>query len=344
MTQDIVFSLDTTGSMFPCLTQVRRNVVKTVTSLFKEIKNLRIGIIAHGDYVDKPVFHKLELTKDVDEICDFVRHAPPTSGGDMDECYELILHEAQKFKWRKGTRCLVLIGDANPHPVGYRFGGNQYQLNWRDEARALVAKSVAIYPVQALGRSSANAFYQGLAEISGTPKLELPQFSDVEDILCAITYQQAGKLEQFEQTLKGRKPSQHLLRTLDQLAGRPLSNRSTKIGSRFQVLDVELNTDIKGFVQDNGLYFTKGRGFYQFTKKETIQEYKEVVAQNKETGAIVTGKVARRVLGIPEERADVKPDPDAKHIGFIQSTSVNRKLVGGTKFLYEVPEASELEV
>jgi hypothetical protein len=46
---DVVFSFDTTGSMYPCLSQVRRSVKETAKRLFAEIKGLRVGVIAHGD-------------------------------------------------------------------------------------------------------------------------------------------------------------------------------------------------------------------------------------------------------------------------------------------------------
>jgi len=49
---EIVFSFDTTGSMAPCLGKVREKVSETVQRLLKDIKNIRIGVIAHGDYCD----------------------------------------------------------------------------------------------------------------------------------------------------------------------------------------------------------------------------------------------------------------------------------------------------
>jgi hypothetical protein len=47
---EIVFSFDTTGSMAACLALVRKKVSETVWRLMKDIPNIRIGIIAHGDY------------------------------------------------------------------------------------------------------------------------------------------------------------------------------------------------------------------------------------------------------------------------------------------------------
>lgn len=342
---DVLFCIDTTGSMYTCLTQVRRDVSKTVKELFEMIPDLRVGIIAFGDYCDGPqCLSVLEFTDDLAAVVRFVNKVPATDGGDADECHERVLNRARSMHWGDGDRALVMISDANPHAVGYRFPPGHTMprpvnnLSWQTEAQALVDDRVRIYAVQALNRSSSTAFYEKLASLSGTPKLDLPQFADVTHILTAICYNQAGQLEVYKRVAKTRGASAHVMRTLDLLSGKPVSARSAAIGSRFQVLDVGEKTDISGFVNANGLVFEPGRGFYEFTKKETIQEYKEVVAQNKKTGAIISGKRARSVLGIPEGRTTAKPDPDGSHRGFIQSTSFNRNLMPGTKFLYELSE------
>lgn len=337
MTHDIVFSFDTTGSMRPCITQVRNVIKETVKRLFKDIPFLRIGLIAHGDYVDGVnCLLILPLTNNQSQIEQFVTNAPATNGGDAAECYEYVLHTARDFEWQGYNRALVLIGDDLPHePGSYQYG--RTAPNWRSETNILVERNVRIYPVQALNRSYANKFYDQLALMSGTPKIELDQFADMPDILMALTYQNAGQLNQFEQEIKvsKRKVSRSVMITLDKLAGRKLSKRSETVGSKYQVIDVANDSSIKGFVENNGLRFSTGRGFYEWTKTETIQDYKEVIAQNKLTGAIITGKRARTILGIDFEVGRFKPT-SGTHRGFIQSTSVNRKLIHGTKFLYEV--------
>ena len=78
------------------------------------MKDIRIAIIAHGDYCDA---HHSYITKMVDFtenealLCNFVQTAGATGGGDADECYELVLKEARtKLKWRPGsTRCFVFL-------------------------------------------------------------------------------------------------------------------------------------------------------------------------------------------------------------------------------------------
>jgi len=79
---EIVFSFDATGSMYPCLTQVRREVRTIMTKLFDEIATIRVGVIAHTDYTNFSgpdyVIQKRDLTRDIDELCRFVEqvHGP----------------------------------------------------------------------------------------------------------------------------------------------------------------------------------------------------------------------------------------------------------------------------
>ena len=147
---DLVFSFDTTGSMYPCLTQVRRQVEATTKRLFKDIPNIRIGIIAHGDYCDgRDVLTKLDLTNDQSKICNFIRKAPATYGGDAPECYELALHESRSFSWTSGrTKVLVLIGDDVPH--GPTYPQNTKNLDSRPLARQGARVVLCVEPLKEL--------------------------------------------------------------------------------------------------------------------------------------------------------------------------------------------------
>src|SRR5438067_7995473 len=290
---EVAFSFDTTGSMYPCLTQVRRNVKGTVTRLFEEIPGIRIGIIAHGDYCDQRttyVTRHLPLSDDVDAICRFVETVGPTGGGDAPECYELVLHEARSQPWTaRATKALVLIGDDVPHPPAHNPG----RLDWRKEAEELTRAGVAIYAVQALNRGHARRFYEDLARLSGGFHVPLDQFSYVTDMVLAVCYRQSGEeqLQRYEQevTTQGRM-NRGLNRIFSTMLRRPAAEvfaeadlRAVPPG-RFQVLDVDKDTPIKDFVEENGLRFKKGRGFYEFTKTETIQGYKEIVLLDRAAG------------------------------------------------------------
>lgn len=346
---DVVVSFDTTGSMYPCLTQVRRRINEMVDRLFREITNLRVGVIAHGDYCDRHstyVTKTLELTSDRNRLYRFVSDVPATGGGDAPECYELVLHEARSFKWGPGTKTLVIIGDDVPHPPSYP--DNKDKLDWRNEIELLMKMGVNVYGVQALNRNHATPFYREIAQHTGGFHLTLDQFSSVVELVMAICYRQAGP-ENLSQWEKEVERSGYMSRSLDEAFG-ILSGRRTPSSrfrksrdletvppGRFQVMKVDTNQVIRDFVKDNGLAFKKGRGFYQLTKTETIQEYKEVVLRENATGDLYSGEKARELLGLPRSgNVRARPIVPAGYTAFVQSTSYNRKLIGGTEFLYEV--------
>ena len=346
---EVVFSFDTTGSMYPCLTQVRKKIKATVTRLMKEIPGIRIGLIAHGDYCDKGstyVTKALDLTDDVDKICRFVERVEATGGGDAPECYELVLHEAQSLSWTPSyQKCFVLIGDDVPHGPAQ----NPKKLNWREEIDKLAKMGIPVYGVQALGRKHATAFYRELAEKSGGFHLDLDQFSAITDLVLAICYKQSSdqKLEAYEKEVvdQGRldRSLNNLFNTMMKREKPARTFAAADLAAvppgRFQMLSVDADTPIKALVLENGLRFKVGRGFYEFTKTETIQAGKEVVLMDKKTGDRFSGRKARELLGLPEgETTRIKPTSFEKYAVFVQSTSANRKLMGGTRFLYEVED------
>ena len=205
---DIVFSFDTTGSMHSCLREVRRNITVIIPKLFADIPNLRISIIAHGDYCDAPNTIKiLDFTTNQAEIIDFINTAPATGGGgNGGECYELVLHEAQKLSWRLDTtmRSLILIGDEPPHEKNT----NPYKLDWREEATEFAHRNIQIFSVQCLniGRKREFEFYSTIARITNGYHLFLDQFSYVKDMIQAVCFKQfnMGHLSTFESELEAR--------------------------------------------------------------------------------------------------------------------------------------------
>lgn len=380
---DLVVSFDTTGSMYPVISQVRKEVEQFVRDTFKEFTDLRLGVITHGDYCDEGhpyTIRVMDLTRNEDRLCTFIRETESTYGGDADECYELVLNTAREVvNWREDAqKVLIMIGDAAPHSPGYP--ANKRHLDWREEADKLYTEGIKVFAVHALSyyRSSSKLFYKTVAEKTGGVYLTLDQFNEIVELIKATCYQQCGeeKLNEYISIIRDEGLMTNSIdRNIKRLLGQKVEDdyipsRSSGathrvkhrepgkikemaelvpvMPGRFQVMTVDENCDIKGFVTKNGIEFKKGRGFYELSKAETVQQYKEVIMQDRETGEMFTGSQVREKLGLqPQTESGGAHErlhaADAKEFRiFVQSTSVNRKLIAGTTFLYEVSDIDDV--
>ena len=102
MKVDVVFSFDNTYSMNQCIREVRRKVKEIIGQLFSSIPDIRIGIIAHGDYGSPTyVIRTCDLTNDLAKLVDFITYqAVDAPNYSTDECYELVLRDSQSLSWR----------------------------------------------------------------------------------------------------------------------------------------------------------------------------------------------------------------------------------------------------
>lgn len=116
----------------------------------------------------------------------------------------------------------------------------------------------------------------------------------------------------------------------------------------FHSWNVDQSSPIREFVEDKlsqqpalarrvGQSYQIGRGYYQLTKSEEVQAGKDMAILDKNTNAIYGGNDARQLIGCPMNTSfKIKPGNHANYEIYIKSTSVNRKLVPGTKVLYFV--------
>ncbi len=91
---------------------------------------------------------------------------------------------------------------------------------------------------------------------------------------------------------------------------------------------------IKDFVEKNGRTYQIGHAYYELVKRETIQAQKDIAIQAKDSGDVYVGTEARGMLGLPNENVMVSPTDHPLYRIFVQSTSVNRKLMFEQKVLY----------
>jgi hypothetical protein len=170
-----------------------------------------------------------------------------------------------------------------------------------------------------------------------------------------------GNILPWEQTQRGVEVAQaHATAAFtDYLSGRSKGMKSTKrfyanmaevkiedvkaalvnVGAEVQLLPVgpaEHEQAIREFVETRiGGKMLKGAAFYQLTKSELkVQGYKLIAVRNQKTGEVFAGPAARQLVGLPNVDTKLSPDNLGEWDVFIQSTSVNRKVVAGTNVLY----------
>lgn len=104
---------------------------------------------------------------------------------------------------------------------------------------------------------------------------------------------------------------------------------------KYMLIPVPTVSVIADFTKACGHNYRTGSGFYELSKTEHIQPQKAIaIVERGPAGRVFVGRDARQMIGLPDEVVKVKPDHNPDFAVFVQSTSNNRKLMPGTKYLY----------
>lgn len=196
---DMVIAFDTTGSMNSYISNVKKHCVKLVPELLGANPDMRIGIVAFGDYCDMlskkefgRAYQVLPLSNNKDAIIGFIHNAEDTSGGDTDEFYELVIKKInEETNWRKdANKAVLLIADSKPHPVGYSCGRivTNSTIDWRKEAKK--AKELGItYDTLSIYNEP---WYKELSKITGGVYAPFSSSSKTQHAVRAAVYSKAA--------------------------------------------------------------------------------------------------------------------------------------------------------
>jgi hypothetical protein len=115
---DVVFAVDTTGSMGGLIEGAKRTVWSIATHIRKTDPDaeLRIGLVAYRDIGDDYVTRDFALTADLDAVFTELSGFRAAGGGDTPEDVAAALDDSlHKMQWRGEAKKLVfLVGDAPP--------------------------------------------------------------------------------------------------------------------------------------------------------------------------------------------------------------------------------------
>jgi Mg-chelatase subunit ChlD len=174
-TVDIVFAIDTTGSMGGLIDGAKRKVwaIANEVASAKEQPNVRIGLVAFRDRGDEYVTKTFDLSDNLDAVYEQLMRFQAGGGGDGPEDVNSALNDAvNKMTWtkdKKALKMIFLVGDAPPH-MDY-----EQQVQWQATAKQAIRQNIYINTVQCGIDSETTAVWKNIAHAAEGRYASIPQ-------------------------------------------------------------------------------------------------------------------------------------------------------------------------
>ena len=160
---DVVFAVDTTGSMERLIDGAKRTVWSIATHIRQTDPNanLRIGLVAYRDVGEDYVTRPFALTGDLDAVYAELSTYDASGGGDAPEDVAAGLRDALAMRWRAGAKKLIfVVGDAPPAP---RDDARPYDVL----AREAGTSGIIVNAIRCGGDPTTAVAFQQLASLGG---------------------------------------------------------------------------------------------------------------------------------------------------------------------------------
>ena len=145
---DVVFVLDTTGSMSGLIQTAKDKIwsIATTMASAQPTPEIRIGLVAYRDRGDHYVTKVVDLSDDLDSVYAALMDFQADGGGDTPESVNQALYEAvHNISWSQDSQAyqvVFLIGDAPPH-MDY-----QGEVQYPEIVMAALEKGIVINTIQ----------------------------------------------------------------------------------------------------------------------------------------------------------------------------------------------------
>lgn len=179
---DVVFVVDSTGSMDWVLQEVRARIVDIVDAVRLLVPISRFGVVVYRDVGSPDYVTRIQpLTFSLDKLSNFLVSVRAAGGGDMAEAVDQGLRVAiEQGGWRMGAKkVMIIVGDAPPHQeslrrmlaAGKEFAAGGGELSTLDVSHdgnpAVVEALVGRRVNHVLYRNKPMLTYQQIAEAGG---------------------------------------------------------------------------------------------------------------------------------------------------------------------------------
>lgn len=165
-TLDVVFVLDTTGSMSGLIEGAKQKIWSIASRMAsgQPAPRIRVGLVGYRDRGDEYVTKRFELSEDLDAVYANLQGFSAGGGGDGPEHVGQALGEAVSLmQWSqdsKTARMIFLVGDAPAHD-DYKDGWNT-----RVWAKKAIEKGIVVNTVRCGGDPNTGALFAELAKLA----------------------------------------------------------------------------------------------------------------------------------------------------------------------------------
>ncbi len=172
---EIVFAIDTTGSMSGLIDGAKRRIWGIVNEIMRSPckPEVRIGLVAYRDRGDDYQTKLLPLTTDLDLVYETLMAYDANGGGDTPENVRRALAEAEsKMGWSPQApdlaQIIFLVGDAPPHD------DYDNEPETGETASRAARRGIVVHAIQCGGGGETKAAWEAIAKTGAGSYFEVP--------------------------------------------------------------------------------------------------------------------------------------------------------------------------
>ncbi len=198
---ELVFALDTTGSMSGLIKAAKDKVwsIATTMATAKPAPEIKIGIVGYRDRGDAYITTITDMTQDIDLVYQKLMAFSANGGGDTPESVNQALYDAvHKNNWssdsEKTYKVIFLVGDAPPH-MDYNN-----DVKFQQTCRKASEKGIIINTVQCGSIAGTSKIWKEIATLCDGNYFRVSQDGDSKDYKTPFDKEIADKSRKLNET------------------------------------------------------------------------------------------------------------------------------------------------
>jgi Mg-chelatase subunit ChlD len=172
---EVVFVLDTTGSMGGLIDAAKENIwsIATTMASAQTAPDISIGLVAYRDRGDDFVTKVVDLSSDLDSVYATLMDFEAAGGGDGPESVNAALYDSiNSISWSQDTdtyKVVFLVGDAPPH-MDY-----PNEMKYPEILKTAAARGIIVNSIQCGEYAAATRPWQQIAQLAGGRYFQVEQ-------------------------------------------------------------------------------------------------------------------------------------------------------------------------